>query len=189
MKYTDLKTQIRRNIFSTLDILRHFPNEKPTTIKIQLSRFLKKGLIFKIKRGLYCFQREDIDEMLLANKLYRPSYVSLETALNYYGIIPDVPQEITSVTPITTKLIKTPFGRFSYTKIKKDLFFGFMKVKSAKNQEYFYLAYPEKALLDFFYIRKIRNIADLRLNLAVINMNRYSKFSKSYPNWVAEIRI
>ena len=189
MRYFGLKEKIRGNIFSLIDVLHHFPDEKPTAIKTQLSRFLKKGLIFQIKRGLYCFDKENIDELILANKLYQPSYISLETALNYYGIIPDIPQEITSVTPITTKLIKTSLGRFSYTKIKRELFFGFKKIKSTKSKEYFQLAYPEKALLDYFYLRKIKNAADLRLDLKNIDINRYQKFLKSYPAWVAKIKL
>ena len=189
MKYLELREKIQRNIFSLVGVLHYFPDEKPTAIKTQLSRFLKKGLIFQIKRGLYCFDKENIDEFVLANELYQPSYISLETALNYYGIIPDIPQEITSVTPITTKLIKTSLGRFSYTKIKSELFFGFKKVKSIKSEDYFQLAYPEKALLDYFYLRKIRDPADLRLNLKSIDIERYQKFLKSYPAWVAKIKL
>ncbi len=189
MKYLDLRGKIPGNIFSLINVLHHFPDEKSTAIRTQLSRFLKKGLILQIKRGLYCFEKEKVDEFVLANKLYQPSYISLETALNYYGIIPDIPQEITSVTTTTTKLIKTALGRFSYTKIKTVLFFGFKKVKSTKNGGYFKLAYPEKALLDYFYLRKVKRTDDLRLNLKGIDIGRYQKFLKGCPDWVAKIKL
>jgi len=187
MKYLDLREKIKFNVFSLADVLKYFSQEGKYTIKTQLSRFIKKGLITKIKRELYCFDQSPIDEMELANILYEPSYVSLETALNYYGIIPDVPQVVTCVTLTTTKKITTVFGVFYYRKIKSELFFGFKTIPATTG--HLKIASKEKALLDYFYIRKIKSISDLRLNFKDFNFSLYKQYVKSFPDWVQKIKL
>lgn len=189
MRYLEFREKIKRNIFTFLDVVKYFSYEKPQTVKVQLSRFVKKGLIKKIKRGFYCFDKKGVDEFLLANLLYHPSYISLETALNFYGIIPDVPQTVTSVTLVTTKRITTSFGNFSYNKIKPQLFFGFDKIKSPTGGAFFDIAKKEKALLDYFYERKIDRIEDLRFNLESLDRNFYRQYAENYPRWVKRIRL
>jgi predicted transcriptional regulator of viral defense system len=189
MKFLELQKKLKLNLFTLVDVLKLFPDEKDSLIKIQLSRFSKKKLISKIKRGLYCFDLTRIDELELANKLYQPSYITLETALNYYGLIPDIPQMVTSVNLITTKKIINQLGVFQYTKIRSSLFFGFTKIKSPQSQSYINLALKEKTLLDYFYLRKINNIDQLRLDLGRINLSLFKKFAKSYPLWVRKIII
>ncbi|HLD27035.1 MAG TPA: hypothetical protein VJB63_03705 [Patescibacteria group bacterium] len=187
MKYLDLRKKITHNLFTFLDVVKLFPSEDPQLIKTQLSRFSQKKLITKIKRELYCFDPALIDEFVLANKLYQPSYISLETALNGYGIIPDIPQSFTSVTTTTTKKINNQFGSFRYIKIKQSLFFGFSSVQSSRAPIYYNLALKEKALLDYLYVRKLQNITDLRLNLSEINYTIYHKFARTFPPWVQKI--
>lgn len=185
MKFLDLSQKIRTDIFSLLDVRKLFPEENPSLIKTQLNRFVKKNYLIQIKRGLYGFSPDKIDEFQLANILYEPSYISLETALNYYGLLPDIPQTVTSITVTTTKFIKNQFGSFSYTKIKPALFWGFKKITD-KN---LVLAKKEKALLDYFYIRKIKSGQDLRLNLGDLDIKLYKKYQKSYPSWVGKIML
>ena len=187
MKYVDLQDEIKTNIFTFVDVIKRFSEEDEGSLKVQLGRFVKKGLIIRIKRGLYCFDPKKIDELELASWLYQPSYISLETALNYYGLIPDIPQTVTSVCLTTTKRVHNQFGSFSYAKIKPSLFSGFVKVKSADSDSFFNLAEKEKALLDYFYLRKIKSIADLRLNLKDIDNKRYRQYARSYPEWVRKI--
>lgn len=189
MKYLELKEKIKGNIFTFLDVGKVFFDENPQTINIQLFRFVQKGLIKKIKRKLYCFDEKEINEFELADRLYQPSYISLETALNFYGIIPDVFQTITSVTLTTTKRIKNEFGAFSYTKIKPQLFFGFTKAKVPNTSIFFNLAKREKALLDYFYLRKINRIDGLRLDLTDLDKNLYSQYCQIYPVWVQKIHL
>lgn len=185
MKYLDLQSRIKTNIFTYLDVLKLFSDEKPSLIKTQLGRFTKKKYISNIKRGWYYFDPQKIDELRLANLLYQPSYVSLESALNFHGLIPDIPQTVTSLSPTTTKSIKNQFGNFSYTKIKSSLFWGYNKI----TDENILMAKKEKALLDYFYIRKINSIADLRLDLKQINLKLYKKYLKFYPFWVSKIKL
>ncbi len=139
-------------IFGFVDILKWFPKENNQVLKVQLSQWQKKGYIKRIKRGLYFFSEAKLeDSFYLVNKIYSSSYISLETALNCYGVIPDVPQIITCVSPLTTAKFKTPFGVFFYRHLKNDYFFGFKTIGS-KDRKYSYnIALPEKALLDFIY--------------------------------------
>lgn len=189
MKYLELRNKIKLNLFTLVDVLKLFPAESSQLIKFQLSRFAKRKLIFQIKRSLYCFNPGDLDEFELANKLYQPSYISLESALNYYGLIPDIPQTITLVTLTTTKRITNDFGNFSYTKIKPDLFFGFTKIKSSRSLGFFNLAMKEKALLDYFYSRKIKSILELRLTTGQLDYDTYQKFARGFPSWVRKIKL
>ncbi len=189
MTYLKLKKVVTTNVFTILDVEKYFFDENPHAIRTQLSRFAKKGMITQIKRGLYCFDKIKIDELLLANKLYQPSYVSLERALDYYGIIPDVTQAVTSVNLTTFKKITNEFGNFYYSKIKKSLFFGFTKVKPSKSEAHILIAEPEKALLDYFYIRRIKTTADLRFNLTNLNFPKYRTLSNNFPEWVKAIKL
>ena len=189
MKYLELQQAIDQSLFTILDVKKKFPKEKELSLRTQLSRFVQKGLLVKIKRGLYCFIPSSIDEFELANKLYQPSYVSLETALNYYGVIPDISQGITSVSLTTTKKISNKFGVFYYAKIKPTLFWGWLKVKLVGSDGFFLMAQKEKALLDFFYLRRVKYKGDLRLNLDNFNFRRYQKYVKNFPRWVQTIKL
>lgn len=189
MKYWDLRCKMPVNLFTLLDVIKLFPLENPQLIKTQLSRFARKKLLVKIKRQLYCFDPALVDELVLANKLYQPSYISLETALNYYGVIPDIPQAITSVGLTTTKKIVNQFGSFSYVKIKPSLFFGFTSIPASRGPAYYRLALKEKALLDYLYMRKLRNLTDLRLSLGEINRVRYYEFAHAFPRWLPKINL
>jgi len=123
-------------------------------IIIQIAFWLKKGYLEKIKNGLYILSRvkNETNPMVLAEKIYEPSYLSLEFALNYYGIIPDIPGTYTSVTSRTTKYFKNQFGNFTYQKIKPEFFTGY-ETRSEKNIS-FNIATPEKALVDYIYLNK-----------------------------------
>lgn len=189
MKYLALREKLNFNLFSIIDVAKNFPKQSSQLIRTQLSRFVKKGLLTKIKREWYCFNPQQIDELVLANILYQPSYISLESALNYYGLIPDVAQSITSITLTTTKKITNNFGSFYYTKITKPLFYGFSKIKSSQSERFFNMAFKEKALLDYFYIRKIKKTVDLRIDFSLIDLGIYKKMALNFPLWVQKINL
>lgn len=185
MKYLDLQKTIKTNIFTMADLAKYFSNESELLIKTQIHRFTKKKLVFQIKNGIYCFDLNRVNQFELASILYPQSYISLESALNYYGLIPDIPIQVTSVTPITTKAIKTTLGNYFYSKISPKLFFGY-RVITKENLRY-YLAKKEKALLDFIYIRKIKSLADFRIDTKLLDRKILRRYIKSYPNWVKKI--
>jgi len=187
MTFLDLRAKLKVNIFTFLDVLKFFPEENTHNIRIQLSRFSQKGLVHNFKREWYCFDQKLVDPLEIGSMLYKPSYVSLETALNYFGIIPDIPQAVNLVTTTTTKKFKNVFGNFYYTKIKLSLFFGFTKVKSSVSESYFNLARKEKAILDYFYLRRLTSISDLRLNLEEVDKKLFRKYAESFPFWIPKL--
>lgn len=156
-----------RPIFRLSDLKILFSNEKITSL--QLSRWQEQGKIIKLRNGVYLLEeyRDLVHNFLIANLLYYPSYISLESALYEYGFIPDVTQSVTSVTSKKTLVMDVIGVRYDYKKIKKDCFMGCFPTK--------YLGYdvlmaePEKAVVDFLYFNKSRlknddQINELRLN-------------------------
>lgn len=133
----------------------------------KVTNLLRSGEIIRVKKGLYVFgselRRSMISLEILANKLYGPSYVSLEYALASYGFIPEYVAEVTSVTTKRQKLYETPIGRFSYTPIPTKLFsVGFTLLQVADYGSAL-IATPEKAVADLLYTRfgNISSLPDL----------------------------
>lgn len=155
MKFNDLRLKIKETgIFSFEDIFKWFPESNRQTVKNQLRDWVAKGYLLRLKKNLYFLKEVKLeDEFILANRLYVPSYVSLQSALNYYGIIPDVPFSVTSVTTKKTQEFKNQFGLFLYRSLKPELFFGWQEIEVGKNQ-FYKIAKPEKALFDFIYLNQ-----------------------------------
>ncbi|MCL5432385.1 MAG: hypothetical protein M1484_04865 [Patescibacteria group bacterium] len=188
MTYLQLRDKIATKIFTLEDVEKIFWPEAGPSVRMQLSRLVRKGRLVSLKRGLYAFSREGIDELELTQHLYAPAYISLESALNYYGVIPDIPLGVTAVTTVTTKKIKNDFGTFTFYKVKPELFFGFTTVLVAGGGTY-NLALLEKALLDYFYLRRLSHIADRRLDLTGLDRRRYNQFADFFPAWVQKINL
>ena len=87
---------------------------KENTASLFIGRNLKSGLFVKLRNGFYAIKDSAPSLYLIANKLYQPSYVSLEKALSHYGIIPETVYAITSVTTKPTREFKSSKGVFSY---------------------------------------------------------------------------
>ncbi|MBI2616191.1 MAG: hypothetical protein HYW52_11070 [Gemmatimonadetes bacterium] len=88
---------------------------------------------------------------LIANELQRPSYVSLQSALAYYAMIPEAVPVTTSVTTGRPVTLDTPLGRYRYRHVRRGAFFGYGPVNVFPDQEAL-LAEPAKALLDLIYL-------------------------------------
>lgn len=187
MKLTELIQRVTTPLFFDYQVERLFPQESKHQVTVQLARLTRAGMLVRLKRGLYVFSHAKIDEFILANSLYRPSYVSLESALNYYGVIPDVAQNVTSVSPITSKTVKTSRGEFLYSKIARDLYFGWQAVKDTKSELLYSIATTEKALLDYVYIRKIRDLTEQRVDLEVVDRKKLRDYGRMFPKWVMEV--
>lgn len=110
-----------------------------------LGRYCQKGLIENPKRGLYYFADNPPDSFFLANKLYAPSYISFETALSYYSIIPEAIYSITSASTKVTRNFKHRGKNFKYLTIKTNAYTGYYK------KDDYLIADPEKALVDYLY--------------------------------------
>lgn len=159
MDFYDFEEKVKNYpVFTASEVKSIFFDQK--NITTQVAFWLKKGYLEKIRDGLYVLSKfkDEINPMVLAGKIYEPSYLSLEFALNYYGIIPDIPGTYTSATSRTTKYFKNRFGNFTYQKIKSDFFNGY-ETRSEKNIS-FNIATPEKALVDYLYLNKNKIIPD-----------------------------
>jgi predicted transcriptional regulator of viral defense system len=155
MIFNELKNRARNYpLFKLEDVFKWFPGAERATTLNQLNLWTQKGYLERIRRGIYKLSDFEIGEpFLLASFIYTPSYISLETALNYYSIIPDIPFAVTSVTTKKTITFRNKnYGVFFYSSIKPDLFFGFNSVLAEKKYGY-NIALPEKALFDYFYLR------------------------------------
>lgn len=135
-----------------------------------LSRWIKKGFIIRLRRGFYAFPeyKDKADYILyFANRIYRPSYISIHTALSFYGIIPESVVQITSVSPLKTASFANEFGEYTYKSIKKEMMFGY-DLKPIANGQSMHIASPEKALLDLLYLypdyNTKRRLSDLRFD-------------------------
>jgi predicted transcriptional regulator of viral defense system len=131
------------------------PEEDLADVRKQLSRWSRAGKLFQLRRGVYALappHRKTLPSpFLTANYLRRGSYVSLQSALAYHGLIPEFVPEVTSVTTGRPEKLNTPLGRFSFRHIRNSMFYGCEKIKVAGNQEAF-VATPEKSLLDLVYL-------------------------------------
>ena len=144
-------------------------------IRRQLSRWKQAGKIYQLRRGLYClappFQKVNPHPFLIANRLVPASYVSLQSALAYYGMIPEYVPVTTSITTSRPDHWETPLGIFDFRHIQVDFFDGYTLVDLSDNQQAF-IARPEKALLDLVYLQPGGDSPDYLVELRLGNLNR-----------------
>lgn len=135
-----------------------------------ISRWVKKGYLIRLRQGYYTFPeyRNKPDySFYFANRIYRPSYISLHTALSFYGIIPEAIVQINSVTTLKTSSFTNVFGEFTYQSVKEQLMFGY-ELKAMADDRIIHFATPEKALIDLLYLYPFYNteqeLEELRLD-------------------------
>lgn len=135
-------------VFSTADVAKNYPHFDAR----RLFEWQQKGYLEKLANRWYRFCDIPLEEAMswfIANRIYQPSYISLETALSYYGVIPEGVFTVTSITTNKTRGIQTPSGFYQYRAMKPMLFFGYSVIR--KNDRPILLADLEKALLDYLY--------------------------------------
>ena len=123
----------------------------------RINRAVTNGQLIRIKRGMFCLGKRLAAKSLsffeIAQFIYGPSYISLESALSHHGLIPEAVYMTTSVSILRNKLFKNVLGHFSYDRLPTENFFiGVDYIEQGDNQ--FFLASPWKALLDYIYCRK-----------------------------------
>ena len=143
-----------------------------TSAKVTASRYVQQGLLLRFKKNLYVLRQvwdnaSQEDKFRLANLGQSPSYISLMTALDYYEITTQMQQNFfESMAVKRTKEIQVNGSTFRYSKINDALYFGFRKEKG------FFIATPEKALLDAFYLMSYGRYA---LDLSALNAERLDR--------------
>ena len=157
------------------------------SIKVQFSRWCKSGKLIKLRNNIYLladsFRKVDIYEPHIASVLKKPSYISLEKAFEYHGLIPEAVPVHTSVTTKRPEKIITPIGTFDYRHVKKSIFWGYESV--IVNKQLAFIATPEKALLDFFYLKGMQvdddYLYEMRLQIfSRINFGKLMEFAKKF---------
>lgn len=135
-----------------------------------LGRWVNKGYLVRLRQGYFTFPeyRHQKDfAWYFANRIYKPSYISLQTVLSFYGIIPEAVIQITSVTSLKTTNFKNDFGEYSYKTLKNELMFGY-ELKEMEGDRRIMFATPEKALIDLLYLYPFynsdRELTELRLD-------------------------
>jgi hypothetical protein len=125
-----------------------------------LNRALRAGEVVHIHRNLYClapkYLNRKIDPLALAQRMYGPSYISLETALSYHDWIPEAVHAITSVSSARSREYDTPLGRFSFTHVPQQTLYVQVARVQKESGESFLLAEPIKALADYVYVHRCR---------------------------------
>ena len=155
----------------------------PASARVSASRYVRLGLLMRLKRNIYVpkerWQTTSREERFtLANLGQTPSYISLMTALDYHEITTQVQRGIIeSVAVKRTKEISLNGNVFRYTKVSRASYFGFIR------QQEFFIATPEKALLDAVYLMSFGRYA---LDLSAIddeklNRKEIRRMSRNYP--------
>ncbi len=189
MRYEEFRRNlVQKGIFDLKDIHILFPKFN----RRRLFEWQQKGYIVKIINGFYIFSDIEINESILmriANVIYPHSYISFETALDHYGLIPESVYEITSASTRKTKRFNTLYGHFSYRSISPRLFFGY----TIDTEEGYIIASPEKTVLDYLYFQKRFDENDLsqwRLNVdeyrKTVDQELMERYLKIFNNRLLE---
>lgn len=135
------------SIFDLKALKQYLNVRSDSGLYLLIKQLVTEKVLIPIKPGLYYVEGRSPNHFLVANHLVVPSYVSLESALNFHHLLPQFPMIITSVTLKKTQAKSTIMGEFTYTSITPKLYFGFQQ------QSGYLIADPEKALIDYVYIK------------------------------------
>lgn len=165
-------------IFTPLDLQRVFGVSYETARKFIL-RYVKERFFIKLKRGLYSLETYLPSELEIANRVYSPSYVSLEYAMMYYGIIPETVYNITSVTTKSTREFVINNISYVYSKIKKNAFRGYLRKSIEGN--IVLIAEPEKAFVDYLYFVDLgQKVVYDRIDVSKLSKNKLIEYAKLF---------
>jgi predicted transcriptional regulator of viral defense system len=154
MKFSELLSLVAEEpVFSSSLLLAGKVDDRQ--VRLQLSRWVQSGQLIQLRRGLYAlavpWRKVEPHPFLVANRQHPGSYVSLQSALAWYGAIPEHVQIITSVGPGRPETTITPLGTYKIQHLADTLCYGFAKIEVTSRQSVF-LATPEKALLDLVHL-------------------------------------
>ena len=169
MKFDKLLTAVSKQPFFETGLLLAGAVDS-SDVRRQLSRWVQAGRVIQLRRGLYTlaapYQQSHPHPFLVANSLSPGSYVSLQSALAYYGLILEYVAQTLSVTTQRPARWHNDLGDFRFQHLASHLFFGYQQVSFAPGQDAF-IAFPEKALLDLIHLTpngdSLAYLAGLRL--------------------------
>lgn len=153
------------------------------SLKVAINRLIGKGVLTRIKRGIYQLEFSQVDVPKVANQIYYPSYLSFESALSRYGILSQIPYTQVFATTKRSKKMMLWGTEVEFRQLKKELFFGYQM------DDGMYIAEPEKALLDQLYMvsrgRGSLNIEEL--DLMEINKELLAKYAQTFPAYIKKL--
>jgi predicted transcriptional regulator of viral defense system len=142
---------------------------KPDFCRDNFTRWIAAGEIIRLKRNLYTFPeylKIPDSALYFANQIYRPSYISLQTTLHFYGIIPEEVVQFTSVSTLKTAFFQNSFGAYSYRHVSDNYMFGYeLKKTDAQVPFVIRMATPEKAIIDLLHLYPEYSTVEDMLNL------------------------
>jgi predicted transcriptional regulator of viral defense system len=167
--------------------------------KSNLTRWTKQNLLVKLRNGFYTFPeyfKTTEIQYFISNRIYRPSYISLHSALAFYDIIPEAVVRTTAVGTLKKASFENAFGSFSYQQILPDLMFGYEQ-KPFLNSRSILFAQPEKAILDLLYLYPFYNnrqeISELRFDEDFmqndLNIEVFNEYAMKFQSKALQKRV
>ncbi len=202
MKLSELTERFRdRPFFETREVAALFDEPKPQ-VQARLSRWVAGGQLVRVRRGKYLLpawaRRAEVSSYYISNYLLRPSYVSLHSALEYHGLIPEAVAVVEALTPKHGNSWGTPVGTFRYRSLAQARFFGYRAYtlrslglahapRQESSQRSFLMARPEKAVLDLFYTGRGKwdeeRVRGMRFqNIDVLDRDRLLGYAQRYSS-------
>ncbi len=168
--------KLKKDYYSVKDIERIL-DIQVDNLRKQLTRWVEKGILVRIAKGIYAPYGTEIDVLKIANQMYYPSYLSFESVLSKYGILSQVPYTLTFATPKRTKKMILNDTEVEFTKLSDKYYFGYVFEDGVN------IASPEKALVDCLYLvskgKRSLNIDELYLKN--IDKEKLIEIAKEFP--------
>lgn len=168
--------KLKKDYYSVKDIERIL-DIQVDNLRKQLTRWVEKGILVRIAKGIYAPYGTEIDVLKIANQMYYPSYLSFESVLSKYGILSQVPYTLTFATPKRTRKMILNDTEVEFTKLSDKYYFGYVFEDGVN------IASPEKALVDCLYLvskgKRSLNIDELYLKN--IDKEKLIEIAKVFP--------
>lgn len=187
MKFDDFIKMMASQPYFDLAMAVQLSGESRAKLRTQLYRWLKAGKLLPLRRGMYAladrYRKTAIEPAELAGQLYKPSYLSCHWALQHHGMIPEAVFMYTSVTTRVPRRFENALGVFDYRHIKQSAFFGYGIDEIGGSR--FFVASPEKALLDLWHLGKgewsENRMIEMRFqNWEVVDQGRLAKYAERF---------
>lgn len=180
LEFKNFLELLGKTYFHLADLQKFYSGNK-SSLKPLLANWSKKGLIYHLGQGFYTFNIALVDYLALANQLDDGSYISFESALSFHNLIDQVPSIATLATKNRSRIVKLSRWTFEYSHLKPELIFDY------ELRGNIYIATPEKALADLFYLaargKRLVELDTLEKNK--INRKELTAILKKFPVYVA----
>ncbi len=179
-----------KKVFTNSDLQKILQTSTDAYAYVLAGKLVKEGVLERVSKGYYILTSNRPSDFEVANILYRPSYVSLDSALNYYGILVQSPQQVTSVTTKRVTNVENSGKTFSYVHLDQKYFSDYQRVDG------FLIATPEKALVDMMFTVALgrASLSIEELNLQSVDKEKVKGLAskiknKAFKNYFASIKL